>query len=255
MVDEFKPSAVVLLSGGMDSLTTLAIAVDKGFDPHVIHVNYGQKTEEAEQKAFNKIAAFYNIPEEKRIVCHTNFFSVMGGSSLIDAKSKVPKAELGRKGIPSTYVPFRNGLLLSMAVSYADKIGAKVIFFGAVSADSSGYPDCRQEFIEKFAEGAKSGTKTLKDLKIAAPLVDLKKSQILSAATTLGAPLHYSWSCYQSNDLACGECDSCALRLRAFSEIGATDPISYAKFAKSKETSNVEKLVRLKRLLSALTTK
>lgn len=246
---------VVLLSGGMDSLTTLAIAIDKGFEPYLLHLNYGQKTEEAELRAFNKIASFYKIGEEKRVVCHTNFFSLLGGSALTDEKMEIPKGDLSRKEIPSTYVPFRNALLLAMATSYAEKIGAYAIFFGAVSHDSSGYPDCRIEFIEKFLEVIKLGTSTLKEFEIFAPLVNLRKSKILEVATTLGAPLHYTWSCYKRNDVACGECDSCLLRIRAFKEIGATDPIPYAKFSKDKETSKIEKMIRLKRLLNALTSK
>ncbi len=251
---EEKQKCVVLLSGGMDSLTTLAVALEQNFDPYLIHLNYGQKTEEAELRAFNKIATFYGIKEDKRIVCHTNFFALLKGSSLIDREMEIPKGNLDSGVIPSTYVPFRNGLLLSLAVSYAEKIMCKTIFFGAVSADFSGYPDCRQEFIDKFAECAKAGT-TITDIRIIAPLVSLKKSQILTLATRLGAPLHYTWSCYKRNDLACGECDSCLLRLRAFEEIGSSDPIQYAKFSKDREPSKIDKLVRLKRLLSALTAK
>lgn len=251
---EDKQKCVVLLSGGMDSLTTLAVAIEQKFDPYLIHLNYGQKTEEAELRAFNKIATFYGIKEEQRIVCHTNFFSLLKGSSLIDKEMEIPKGNLNNTEIPSTYVPFRNGFLLSMAVSYAEKIRCKTIFFGAVSADSSGYPDCREEFIDKFTQCAKSGS-TISDLRIIAPLVNLKKSQILTLAIRLGAPLHYSWSCYKRNDLACGECDSCLLRLRAFEEIGSSDSIPYAKFSKDKELSKIEKLIRLKRLLNALTAK
>lgn len=252
---EEKQKCVVLLSGGMDSLTTLAIAIEQNYEPYLIHLNYGQKTEEAELKSFNKIAAFYGIQEEQKIVCHTNFFSLLKCSSLIDKEMEIPKGNLESKNIPSTYVPFRNGLLLSLAVSYAEKIGCKTIFFGAVSADSSGYPDCREEFIEKFRECAEKGTSSLQGLRIIAPLVNLKKSQILALATRLGAPIHYSWSCYKRNDLACGECDSCLLRLRAFQEIGSSDPIPYAKFSKDRELPKVDKLVRLKRLLTALTSR
>jgi 7-cyano-7-deazaguanine synthase len=248
-----KGIAVVLLSGGMDSLTTLGIAIEEGYEPAVFHLNYGQKSEEAELRAFNKIAQFYAIPDERKIVAHTNCFTLIGGSSLIDPHMKVPKADLKHTKIPSTYVPFRNGILLSMAVSWAEKIGATAIYFGAVSADSSGYPDCRSEFIAEFLKAAKSGTATLKDLIIRAPLVDLRKSQIVAIASKLGLPLHYSWSCYERNDLACGECDSCALRLRAFSEIGSTDPIVYAKFSKGEAVTTVEKLSRLRHLLAALT--
>ncbi|MCX7830658.1 MAG: 7-cyano-7-deazaguanine synthase QueC [Acidobacteria bacterium] len=252
---EVKEKCVVLLSGGMDSLATLAVAIDQNFEPYLIHLNYGQKTEEAELKSFNKIASFYGIKEENRIICHTNFFSLLKCSSLIDKESEIPKGELNSRRIPSTYVPFRNGLLLSLAVSYAEKVGCKTIFFGAVSADSSGYPDCTEEFINKFRDCAEKGTAYLKDLKIVAPFVNMKKSQILSIASRLGAPLHYSWSCYKRNDLACGECDSCLLRLRAFEEIGSADPIPYAKFSKDKELPKVDKLVRLKRLLTALTSR
>jgi len=245
--------AVVLLSGGMDSLTTLAIAINEGFQPAVLHLNYGQRTEEAELRAFNRIAQFYGIPDERRLVVHTNCFTLIGGSSLVDPRMKVPPADLSRERTPSTYVPFRNGILLSMAVSWAEKLGASVIYFGAVSADSSGYPDCRSEFIAHFLAAARSGTINRNDIKIRAPLVDLRKSQILGIAAKLGAPLHYSWSCYKRNDIACGECDSCALRMRAFSEAGASDPVPYAKFARGEAAPKAERLSRLRHLLTALT--
>lgn len=250
---EEKKRCVVLLSGGMDSLTTLAIALREGFEPFLLHLNYGQKTEEAELKAFKRIADFYGIKEERRLICHTNFFTVLGGSALVDKDLEIPEGDINRIGVPITYVPFRNGLLLSLAISYAEKVKAQAIFFGAISVDNSGYPDCNEEFVKKFEECAKSGSVNLKDLKIYTPLMNLRKKEILQVATALGAPLHYSWSCYKNNDLACGRCDSCLLRLKAFEEIGAVDPIPYVRYAQGGERIKLEKLIRLKRLLEALT--
>lgn len=254
---ETRPLAVVLLSGGMDSLTTAGLAQFEGFDLALIHFNYGQRTEEAELRAFGRIADHLGVPRERRLVVHTNFFSQVGASALTDASVAVPKADLGSKAIPSTYVPFRNAVLLSMAVGWAETLGARFVYYGAVSQDSSGYPDCRPEFVEAFNELARVGTKPDCRVKVRAPLVNQTKAEIVKAALEMNLPLEATWSCYARNDRACGACDSCALRLRGFEQAGVTDPIPYAPTpsatqAADDEASRAERVRRLKVLLKAL---
>ena len=219
-----KPLAVVLVSGGMDSCVTAAIA-SHDYDLAFMHLNYGQKTERRELKAFNDIADHYNV--EKRLVVDARFFNIIGGSSLTDDTIAVSAADLENKEIPSSYVPFRNANILAMATSYAEVIGATKIFIGAVEEDSSGYPDCRQDFYDAFNKVIEIGTKPSTQIQIVTPLIHLKKSDIILRGSELNAPFHLSWSCYQSEDEACGVCDSCALRLRGFKLAGLTDPISY----------------------------
>ena len=219
-----KPLAVVLVSGGMDSCVTAAIA-SHDYDLAFMHLNYSQKTERRELKAFNDIADHYNV--EKRLVVDARFFNIIGGSSLTDDTIAVSAADLENKEIPSSYVPFRNANILAMATSYAEVIGATKIFIGAVEEDSSGYPDCRQDFYDAFNKVIEIGTKPSTQIQIVTPLIHLKKSDIILRGSELNAPFHLSWSCYQSEDEACGVCDSCALRLRGFKLAGLTDPISY----------------------------
>jgi 7-cyano-7-deazaguanine synthase len=220
-----KPLAVVLASGGMDSCVTTAIAnVDCRLA--MLHVSYGQRTEAREVKAFHALADFYHA--EHRLVCRLEHLKQMGGSSLTDPGMAVERADLTRKEIPSTYVPFRNAHLLSIAVSWGEVLGARKIFMGAVAEDSSGYPDCRPEYYEAFNRVIAAGTKPETQLAIITPVIHMRKSEIVRRGQELGAPLELTWSCYQSEDLACGVCDSCALRLRAFAEAGIPDPIPYA---------------------------
>jgi 7-cyano-7-deazaguanine synthase len=217
--------AVVLASGGMDSCVTTAIAhLDYGLA--MLHVAYGQRTEQRELRAFNALADFYQA--ERRLVCRLEHLTQIGGSSLTDPRIAVERANLERKGIPSSYVPFRNAHLLSVAVSWGEVLGARKIFIGAVAEDSSGYPDCRPEYYEAFNRVIVAGTKPGTQLEIATPVIHLRKSEIVRRGVELGAPLELTWSCYQSEDVACGVCDSCALRLRAFEEAGVPDPIPYA---------------------------
>ena len=216
--------AVVLVSGGMDSCVTAAIAA-KEYTLAFLHLNYGQKTEKRELKAFNDIADYYNAA--KKLVVDVRFFNEIGGSSLTDNSIPVSDADLENKDIPSSYVPFRNANILSIATSYAEVIGASKIFIGAVEEDSSGYPDCRVQFYDAFNKVIQEGTKPQTDISIETPLIHLKKSEIILKGLQLKAPLHLSWSCYQSEDLACGVCDSCALRLRGFDIAGITDPLAY----------------------------
>jgi 7-cyano-7-deazaguanine synthase len=223
-----KEVAVVLVSGGMDSCVIAAIANSLGYELAFLHLNYGQRTEKRELKAFNDIADFYNV--KKRLVISVEHLKLIGGSSLTDENIPVEKADLKRTGIPTSYVPFRNANMLSIAVSWAEVIGATKIFIGAVEEDSSGYPDCRKEFYNAFNEVIRLGTKAGvegRPIRIVTPIIDMKKWEIVKKGIELGAPLHLTWSCYQREDIACGVCDSCALRLRGFQLAGVDDPIPY----------------------------
>jgi len=217
--------AVVLASGGMDSCVTTAIA-NEHHRLAMLHVAYGQRTEQRELRAFQALADFYQA--ECRMVCRLEHLRQIGGSSLTDAGIAVEPANLDRQDIPSSYVPFRNAHFLSIAVSWGEVLGARKIFIGAVAEDSSGYPDCRPEYYAAFNRVIAAGTKPATQLQIVTPVIHLRKSEIVRRGTELGAPLHLTWSCYQSEDMACGVCDSCALRLRAFEEAGLLDPLPYA---------------------------
>jgi 7-cyano-7-deazaguanine synthase len=222
-----KPKAVVLLSGGMDSCVTAAIA-NETHQLALLHASYGQLTERRERRAFEEIAAFYKVRE--RLVIRLDSFSKIGGSALTDERICVPesgKALAHNAGIPVTYVPFRNAHFLSAAVSWAEVIGANSIFIGAVEEDSSGYPDCRPEYYRAFAEVIRLGTRPETQIEIATPVIAMRKSEIVRRGAELGAPLEHTWSCYQFEEAACGACDSCRLRLRAFAEEGLPDPIAY----------------------------
>jgi 7-cyano-7-deazaguanine synthase len=227
------PNAVVLLSGGMDSCVTLAIARDRhGADGiALLHARYGQRTEAREHKAFEDIANFYGLRE--RLLVHLDHFRAIGGSALTDPNIAVPESESGfsapHGNIPVTYVPFRNAHFLSVAVSWAEAMGAQAVYIGAVAEDSSGYPDCRPEYYRAFQELVRAGTRPETRIEIVTPVITLKKNEIIRRGVELGAPLHLTWSCYQSEDAACGTCDSCLLRLRAFAEAGVADPISYRR--------------------------
>ncbi len=218
--------AIVLISGGMDSLVSTAIAKRDGYELAALHLNYGQRTERKELDCFERITAHYGIKE--KLVVDVTHLSRIGGSSLTDTAIEVSKANLHSKEIPTSYVPFRNANILSIAVSWAEVIGAQRIFIGAVEEDSSGYPDCRKEFYAAFNQMIKLGTKPTTDIQIITPVIEMKKSAIVKLGLELNAPFELSWSCYQENDVACGMCDSCALRLRAFQEVGIEDPIPYA---------------------------
>jgi len=217
--------AIVLISGGMDSLVSTAIAKRDGYDLAALHLNYGQRTERRELECFERITAHYDIKE--KLVVDVTHLSRIGGSSLTDKTIEVSRANIHSKEIPTSYVPFRNANILSIAVSWAEVIGANRIFIGAVEEDSSGYPDCRKEFYAAFNQMIKLGTKPTSDIQVITPVIDMKKSAIVKLGLELNAPFELSWSCYQENDVACGVCDSCALRLRAFQEAGIEDPIPY----------------------------
>jgi len=217
--------AVVLTSGGMDSCVTTAIAA-RECELALLHVSYGQRTERRELKAFNDIADFYQA--KHRMTASIAHLAQIGGSSLTDRRIEVSLANLQSKEIPTSYIPFRNAHLLSIATSWAEVIGANRIYIGAVAEDSSGYPDCRPEYYEAFQRAIDLGTKPETKIEIVTPVIQLRKSEIVKLGVELGAPLDLSWSCYQREDAACGECDSCALRLRGFREAGLRDPIPYA---------------------------
>jgi len=219
-----KPKAVVLASGGMDSCVTTAIAA-QDYLPALLHLNYGQRTERRELQAFHDIAHHYHA--EHSLIVSMEHLSKIGGSSLTDPNIPISKAELHRKDIPASYVPFRNANMLSVAVSWAEVIGAGAIFVGAVEEDSSGYPDCRKEFYESFNTVIKMGTRPTTTIEIVTPVIEMSKAEIVLRGVALGAPFHLTWSCYQREDIACGVCDSCAFRLRGFQLAGVEDPIPY----------------------------
>ena len=216
--------AVVLASGGMDSCVTTAVAARER-ELAMLHISYGQRTENRELKAFNDIADFYKA--ERRMTASIAHLARIGGSSLTDSRIEVSQADLDSKEIPTSYVPFRNAHLLSIATSWAEVIGADRIYIGAVAEDSSGYPDCRPEYYEAFQRAIDLGTKPETKIEIVTPVIRLRKSEIVKLGAELGAPLELSWSCYKREDRACGECDSCALRLRGFREAGLRDPVPY----------------------------
>jgi 7-cyano-7-deazaguanine synthase len=222
-----KPKGVVLLSGGMDSCVVTAIA-NQTHRVALLHASYGQRTERRERRAFDEIADFYGVRE--RLVVRFDAFAQIGGSALTDERIVVPEsgeALAPHAGIPVTYVPFRNAHFLSAAVSWAEVIGATAIFVGAVAEDSSGYPDCRPEYYRAFEAVIREGTRPETHIEIATPVIAMKKSDIVRRGVELGAPLERTWSCYQFDDAACGTCDSCRLRVRAFHEAGLRDPIAY----------------------------
>ena len=227
---EQQPKAVVLLSGGMDSCVTTAIA-HRTHRLALLHASYGQRTERRERQALEEIADFYGVRE--RLVVRFDAFAQIGGSALTDARIGVPESGdslAPHAGIPVTYVPFRNAHFLSAAVSWAEVMGAKKIYIGAVEQDSSGYPDCRPAYYDAFNQVIKAGTKEGK-IEIITPLIHLRKAEIVRLGLELQAPLDLTWSCYSREDRGCGVCDSCVLRLRAFHEAGADDPIPYLRLA------------------------
>ena len=219
-----RPLAVVLLSGGMDSLVCAALAA-RDHEPAFLHLNYGQRTERKELECFTAIANHYRVG--RRLVVNAAHLSAIGGSSLTDRSIPVADAAEAKGGIPTSYVPFRNANILAMAVSWAEVLGARKVFIGAVEEDSSGYPDCRREFYEAFNNVILLGTKPGSGIEVVTPVIGMSKGEIVRTGAALGAPFALSWSCYRSEDAACGRCDSCALRLKGFREAGIADPIPY----------------------------
>lgn len=224
MTNEQKDKAVCLVSGGMDSLVTLAIAL-LDYDVAVMHACYGQKTQERELRAFEDIADHYGI--ERRLIFSLEYLKKIGGSSLTSDEIDVYVGGLDTNTIPNTYVPFRNAHLLCTAVSWAEVTGAVKVFIGAVEEDSSGYPDCREDFFNAFNLVIEKGTLPDTRIEIATPNLHLSKAQIVKRGIELKVPFELTWSCYKNSDIACGLCDACLLRLRAFREAGYDDPIPY----------------------------
>jgi 7-cyano-7-deazaguanine synthase len=222
-----KSKAVVLLSGGMDSCVCAALAV-RDHDAAAVHVSYGQRTEEREQRAFLAICDRLQI--QPRLLVRNEALRAIGGSALTDPNIAVPEAgPLDMRSsaqVPVTYVPFRNAHFLAVAVSWAEVLGAEKVYIGAVEPDSSGYPDCRPAYYEAFNQVVRTGTREGR-IEIATPLIALRKAAIVRLGLELGAPFDLTWSCYRWEDRACGVCDSCTLRLRAFQEAGVPDPIPY----------------------------
>lgn len=230
-----RPAAIVLVSGGMDSLVTLAVAA-KDYRPYCLHLNYGQRTQMKELDCFTAICDHYGVKVPERMVVDISYLSQIGGSSLTDHSLSVPKAVLDSGEIPNTYVPFRNAHILSIAVSWAEVIGAEKIFIGAVSEDSSGYPDTRREFYDAFEKVIRQGTRPETKIAIETPVIKMKKSQIVKLGAELSVPFEKTWSCYSENEVACGTCDSCALRLRGFASAKVHDPLPYARSIFNSET-------------------
>jgi len=224
MLTHAKSRAVILLSGGMDSCVCAALAV-RDYDAAAVHVSYGQRTEERERRSFSAVCDRLGICD--RLVVRNEALRAIGGSALTDATIAVPESHAIGRDIPVTYVPFRNAHFLSVAVSWAEVLGAEKVYIGAVEQDSSGYPDCRPAYYRAFNEVVKAGTREGR-IEIITPLIGMRKAEIVRLGLELDAPFDLTWSCYSREDSACGVCDSCVLRLRAFQEAGAVDPIPYA---------------------------
>src|SRR5579862_5245805 len=222
-MNDSSQRAIVLLSGGMDSCVCAALAA-RDYKAAALHISYRQRTEQREQQAFREICDRLAIRD--RLMVRNEALRAIGGSALTDSNIAVPESqEVGRE-VPVTYVPFRNAHFLAVAVSWAEVLGAGKIYIGAVEQDSSGYPDCRPAYYQAFNQVIKAGTKE-GQIEIVTPLIAMRKSEIVRRGLELGAPFHLTWSCYSREDQACGSCDSCVLRLRAFAAAGAVDPISY----------------------------
>jgi 7-cyano-7-deazaguanine synthase len=222
-----KSLAIVLLSGGLDSCVTTAIANEK-HTIALLHVGYSQRTQSREYKSFRAIANYYKVPETRIFSTKIDYLRKIGGSSLTDPDIPVDKNNTNQQ-IPMSYVPFRNTHLLSIAVSWAEVIKAENVYIGAVQQDSPDYPDCRAEYYDAFNRLVKAGTKPTTNIKVVTPLLNMNKSEIVKKGIELTAPLHLTWSCYERNDMACGLCQSCILRLKAFKDAGVEDKIPYIK--------------------------
>lgn len=216
--------AVCILSGGMDSTLSSYIAKQEGYELITLHFNYGQRTEHKELECFRNISIELDVKQKYEI--NIPFFTQIGASALTDTSIDIPIDGV-KPGVPTTYVPFRNGIFLSIATAIAEKHGAEALFIGVVEEDSSGYPDCTDTFISKMQSAMNQGTKEETKLQIITPLVHMSKGEIVKEALKLNVPLQYTWSCYKNEDKACGVCDSCRLRLKGFEEANIIDPIEY----------------------------
>lgn len=220
-----KPIAVVTLSGGMDSAVCTGLAIEMGFEVAALHLNYGQRTQDKELQAFTNLCEHYNV--EKKLVVDISYLTAIGGSSLTDHSISVEKNFHSDVDIPKTYVPFRNANILAIASSWAEVLNASAVFIGAVQEDGSGYPDCREIFFQAFQQTVNTGTKPETSIQILTPLLHLNKKEIVLTGESIDVPFHFTWSCYDNSEKACGECDSCRLRLRGFRDANLKDPIEY----------------------------
>ena len=219
-----RKKALCVMSGGMDSTLSAYMMKNDGYDIVAVHFNYDQRTQTKELECFHRICKDLDV--EKKYILDLDFFKQLGASALTDKSIAVPTSGI-EEGVPVTYVPFRNGIFLSMAAAIAEKEGASAISIGVVEEDSSGYPDCRESYIKSMEQSINLGTKDETNITIHMPLVNLKKSQIVQKAIELDVPLKLTWSCYKNEDKACGVCDSCRLRLNGFKLAGVKDPIDY----------------------------
>ncbi len=217
--------SIVLLSGGLDSCVTMAIAMQTQ-KVVLLHVGYSQRTQTREYNAFRAISRYYKIQETRTLAIELDYLKKIGGSSLTDHNLPINK-ENHNIGIPNTYVPFRNTHLLSIAVSWAEVINAGQIFIGAIQQDNPDYPDCRADYFDAFNKLVEVGTKPSTNIKVVTPLLNMSKAEIVKKGIELAAPLQLTWSCYERNDKACGKCQSCLIRLKAFQEAGFKDKIHY----------------------------
>ena len=222
-----RPGAVILVSGGMDSATAVAEARDRGYEPHFLHTSYGQETASKEMECARRLADEMDAADFLHV--ETEHLARIGASSLTDDEIEVEESDLESEEIPSSYVPFRNANLLSMAVSYAEATDCEAVFIGAHSEDFSGYPDCRPQFFEAFQQVIDAGTKPETKIELLAPFVEWSKTDIAERGLELDVPYEHTWSCYRENAPACGTCDACAFRLQAFQRLGVRDPIEYAE--------------------------
>jgi 7-cyano-7-deazaguanine synthase len=216
--------AIVLLSGGMDSLVCVGEALASQTELCLLHMNYGQKTSEREKKSFMDIANFYHVPDKNLKVIDMTFLRQIGGSSLTDENISVKNFQGDSSHIPDSYVPFRNSIILSLAVSWAEVVGAKSLYIGANHEDSPGYPDCRPSYYTTFNKLIQEGSKA-QDIRIMTPVIHFKKKEIVKRGVELKVPFHLSWSCYKNSEIPCGECDSCVIRIRGFKEANIVDSI------------------------------
>lgn len=220
--------ALCIISGGMDSTLCAYLAKKQGFGIIALHFDYKQRTQFKERECFEKICKSLGV--HKSYILNADFIESIGANALTDTKFSIPKNELGKNEIPVTYVPFRNGVFLSIAGSIAEKEKCESIFIGVVEEDGSNYPDCTREFIKKAQDFINQGTAIKHEITIQAPLIGLQKKDIVLLALKEKVPLELTWSCYENNDLACGECDSCLLRLKGFKQAGLKDKITYKNF-------------------------
>jgi 7-cyano-7-deazaguanine synthase len=222
-----EKSAVVLVSGGMDSATAVYESIERGYEPYILHASYGQQTVSKEHECAQTLAETVECKDFLHI--QTDHFVAIGESSLTDETMDVPDSEMDSDTIPTTYVPFRNANLLAIAVSYAEAAECDAVFIGAHSEDFSGYPDCRPAFFEAFQRVIDVGTKTDTAIDLNAPFAEWTKTDIVERGIELGVPFEQTWSCYRDASPACGTCDACAFRLQAFQQAGMRDPIEYAQ--------------------------